>query len=198
MEVMAAEQDRFYALIWPLADVVLRTARVLCARASDAEDLAQETLMKAFRALDQFHPGTDARAWLLTILRRSHIDRLRQQKSRGQTSSLEAMELDVAAPEACPEPLDPAAWHDPAAMLARFGDEQIISAMRQLPESMAWSLLLVDVEELELTDAAELMEVPVGTVKSRLHRARAALRAILEHERKKAEHHEPSKSHHSR
>ncbi len=183
---MADLQDRFYALIWPLAPLVLRTATMLCGRSSNAEDLSQETLMKAFRSLDRFQDGSDARAWLLTILRRSHIDRLRQQRSRGTVASLDAMELEAPAPDETPEPLDPAAWRDPAAMLAQFEDRHLIAAIQRLPEALAWSLLLVDVEGLDLAEAAEVMEVPVGTVKSRVHRARSALRALLEQDRKES------------
>ena len=65
-----AARRRFYEVLWPVMPVVLRTAHILCGgRSADADDLAQETMLKAYRAIEQFRPGTDARAWLLTILR---------------------------------------------------------------------------------------------------------------------------------
>jgi RNA polymerase sigma-70 factor, ECF subfamily len=169
---------RFYAELWPHAAALLRTAQFLTHDAAEAEDLVQETLVKAFRRLAQFSPGTDAKAWLMSILRNTRIDRLRSAGSKGQAVSLDQMITDPAAPEA--EPMaDESAWQEPQRMMQQFSDRQVIAAMQRLPEDIRWTLLLVDVEGLEQADAAQVLDVPVGTVKSRAHRGRAMLREAL-------------------
>lgn len=169
---------RFYEIVWPQMDVVLRYARMLTRSATEAEDLSQETLLKAFRAIGSFSPGTNVRAWLMTILRRTHVDRVRASAARPSVS-LDNLPIDPPA-EAPPAATDPADWHDAEAMLQQFSDQSIIDALKTLPDDMRWTLLLVDVEGLDLADAAQVLEVAVGTVKSRAHRARAMLKKALE------------------
>lgn len=171
--------QRFYDDVWPHAGTVLRTAVALCRDRTEADDLTQETFLKAFRSLHQLKAGDDARPWLLTILRHTRIDRLRSAKARGDTASLDQLEIDPADDGPDEPDNDPASWADPAAMLQQFADEQMIDALRQLPEEIRWTLLLVDVQGIDLKDAAVVMDVPVGTVKSRAHRGRAMLRAAL-------------------
>lgn len=172
--------DTFYQIIWPHAATLLRVAQVLCRSEADAEDLVQETLLKAYRHLDQFKEGTDARRWLLTILRNTRIDRVRTLAGRQAEISIEQAEIDPAAParEWAADTSD--AWADPRAMLESLSDQTLIEALLELPEEIRWSLLLVDVEGLEMADAAGIMEIPVGTVKSRLHRGRRMLRERLQ------------------
>ena len=172
--------ERFYELIWPHASVVLRTARILTGRDADAEDLAQETMLKAFKALDSFRDGTDARAWLLAILRNARIDRLR-------TAAAAAAKRDVSLDALPYEPAeddrggaDDVAWEQPQEILEALGDHDIIAALQRLPEDIRWTLLLCDVEGVEQSDAAQVLDVPTGTIKSRLHRGRAMLRVALE------------------
>lgn len=179
-----AATERFYTLIWPQMDVVLRAAQMLTRSTAEAEDLAQETLLKAFRAIDQFTPGTNLRAWLMTILRRTHVDRVRASAAR-PTVSLDSLPVDPPTP-ATTGPDRPADWHDPEAMLQQFSDQAIIDALKELPDDMRWTLLLVDVEGLDLAEAAEVLGVAVGTVKSRSHRARAMLKARLDARRARA------------
>lgn len=174
----AQPNRRFYEELWPHAATLLRTAQILCGRraaAGEAEDLVQETLLKAFRSLDAFRPGTDARAWLLTILRRTHIDRVRHLASRAEVVSLDSIELDPPGLDAPPLASDPSA----DALLDQIGDETLIEALRSLPPDICWTLLLVDVEGMDHADAAAVLAVPVGTVKSRAHRGRAMLRERL-------------------
>lgn len=168
---------RFREWLWPHRDVVLRTARLLVRDHFVADDLAQETMLKAFRSIDRFEPGTDARAWLLTILRNARIDRLRTEASRGGETSLNELAADLVDRPHTPVQAD---WRDADALLERLGDEEIIRAMRQLPEEIRWTLLLVDVEGLDQSDAAGVLGVPVGTVKSRASRGRSMLRELLE------------------
>jgi RNA polymerase sigma-70 factor, ECF subfamily len=174
---------RFYDSVWPLRSVVLRTALILSGNEAEAEDLAQETLLRAFRGIGGFTPGTDAKAWLFTILRRTRVDRIRSTIHRdGAAVSLEALK---AEPEghvsAAPELLDVYhGWQGTADdLLASFSDAQVIHALQALPEEMRLTLLLVDVEQVMLEDAAQILGVAVGTVKSRTHRGRALLRQAL-------------------
>jgi RNA polymerase sigma-70 factor (ECF subfamily) len=166
--------ERFDELVWPHAAVVARTALFLTHNPAEADDLAQETLIKAFKALDRFQEGTDMRAWLLAILRNTRIDRIRAQGGRSM-AALDADIEDSAQPVVDHSDL----WSNPEAMLEEFSDEHMIRALQGLPEDIRWTLLLVDVEGLDQGAAAAILGVPVGTVKSRLHRGRSMLRNEL-------------------
>jgi RNA polymerase sigma-70 factor (ECF subfamily) len=166
--------ERFYELIWPLRADVLRMARLLCRHDAEADDLAQDTLLKAFSAIESFQPGTDARAWLMRILRNTRIDRIRSSAREAGNVSLDAAEIEPEAP-AESEDFGP----DPEQVLSAFSDQQIIDALHDLPEEMRMTLLLVDVQQIDHSEAAGILEVPVGTIKSRAHRGRAMLRQTL-------------------
>ncbi len=171
--------QRFQSLAWPLRAVVLRTARYLTRRDDEAEDLAQDTMIKALRAMDSFQDGTDMKAWLMTILRRTHIDRLRAAHRHDRELSLDALELEPASPSADQAGHFDGQWGQPEDLMARFEDEAIIQAMQALPEDIRWTLLLVDVEQMPQADVAAVLDVPQGTIKSRTHRGRAMLRDRL-------------------
>ncbi len=173
--------DKFHRLIWPQLAAVLRLARILCRDANEAEDLAQETMLKAFRGIDSFAEGSDARAWLMTILRHVRIDRIRASASRPKEISLDAAEFDPADKSATTDSArrTDEAWENPASVLSAFSDQQVIEALARLPEEIRLTLLLVDVEQMEHVDAAKILEVPVGTIKSRAHRGRGMLREAL-------------------
>ena len=174
-------QQRFQDVVWPQMQGVLRTALLLCGgHTAEAEDLAQETMLKAYRAIDQFQPGTDAKAWLLTILRNARIDRIRSTGSDAATVSIESLVHDpVAGAASSPDIARGALADNPAIVLERFSDHEVIEALRRLPEEIRWTLLLVDVEGLEQKDAAGILDVPEGTIKSRAHRGRKMLRDDL-------------------
>lgn len=167
---------RFYELIWPLRADVLRVARFLSRNPVAAEDLTQETLMKAFRAVDRVQAGPGVKAWLLQILRNTWLDRVRSVAERPAEVNLGEL---ASEPEAPPQVEEGGAWGDPRAVLEAFSDEQVIEALRAIPEEICWTLLLVDVEGLSLQEAAEVLAVPTGTVKSRAHRGRGMLREKL-------------------
>ncbi len=178
------QRQRAREVIGPRLDLLRRTALALTRNEHDADDLVQEALAKAIRAIDSFAEGTDEKAWLLTILRRAHIDRLRAAGRRVSAVSLDADSgVDVADPAAN----DPASsagrhddqWHDPEAMMQQFADADVITALRDLPPDICWTLLLVDVEGLDHEQAAAVLGIPRGTVKSRTHRGRAMLRDRL-------------------
>jgi RNA polymerase sigma-70 factor, ECF subfamily len=170
------DAGRFYELIWPHAGAVLRVARILTGRDADAEDLAQETLMKAFRSLHTLREGTDAKAWLMTILRHNHIDHLRSMPPP-------MLSMDEAATQLCSAPAGgvrpPQAAPDPEGLLESFSDGDVIGALRSLPKDIRWTLLLADVEQLDYSEIATVLDVPVGTVKSRVHRGRSMIKDAL-------------------
>ena len=171
--------QKFHRLAWPHMGVVLRTAKFLCRDTAEAEDLAQETMIKAFRFMDRFQEGSDVKGWLMAILRNTRIDRLRSRGKRLEDVSLEQLEVDFASkPEENAGQDGPLL--EPEQILNNFSDEVMIEGLQALPEEIRWTLLLVDVEGLDHAQAAEVMDVPVGTVKSRAHRGRGMLRTYLQ------------------
>ena len=168
--------ERFYRLVWPQRAAVLRLARILTRNPCDADELAQDAMIKAFRAIDGFKEGTDIRAWLAAILRNARIDRLR---AAGTHHTLSLDELPFEPVQAATPGAGDVAWNEPEEILQSFSDQQMIDALGTLPEEIRWTLLLVDVEGLDQADAAKILNVPVGTIKSRAHRGRVMLREIL-------------------
>jgi RNA polymerase sigma-70 factor, ECF subfamily len=169
---------RFYGLVWPHLATVLRTARFLVGNAAEAEDIAQVTMMKAFKSIDSLQDATDTKAWLMTILRNTRIDHLRSGASSARNVSLGQLPIEPA--DSRPSTVhDADDWQNPTQLLQAFSDQQVIAALLQLPEDIRWTLLLVDVEQMDHKDAARILDVPVGTVKSRTHRGRAMLRQSL-------------------
>jgi RNA polymerase sigma-70 factor (ECF subfamily) len=175
-----AAQRRFYDALWPHMPTVLRTAQVLCGgNIAEAEDLAQEAMLKAFKAIDQFHDGTDARAWLLTILRHARVDRIRARATESGTLSLDSLAQEPAGIPPAEEIDRQSVVENPEVVLAGFSDAEVIRALGRLPEEIRWTLLLVDVEGMDHKEAGEILHVPVGTIKSRAHRGRMMLREEL-------------------
>jgi len=167
--------QRFRAEAWPLLPSLLRVARMLCRDEHAAEDLVQETMMRAYRHIEIFKPGTNMKAWLMTILRRTNIDLHRRDQRRIDAGSLDAYGAEVAALS----PTQNEQWSNPSELLDRFEDEAIESALRSLAEPMRWTLLLVDVEQMSVPEAAAVLDTAEGTIKSRASRARAQLREAL-------------------
>jgi RNA polymerase sigma-70 factor (ECF subfamily) len=156
----------------PHLDALYRVALRLTGDPARAEDLVQDTMLKAYRAWRQYRPGTNAKGWLLTILRNTFINDYRRRKLEPVAMDLEAAEphavfRDVA--EADPE----------GAFFARIVDRKVIEAIDALPTDFREVLVLSDVEGLSYAEIAEALQVPVGTVKSRLFRARRQLQAAL-------------------
>lgn len=177
--ITEAQATRFKRLAWPMMPVTLRAAQCLTRDADQAEDLAQETMVKAMRAIDSYRDGTDVKAWLLTILRRTHIDWLRVQQNRPIQLSLDAENVDLPDVEEQKAGRFDHQWDKPEELMSQFDDESMIAALQTLPDDIRWTLLLVDVERMEQTDAARVLDVAVGTIKSRAHRGRAMLRDRL-------------------
>jgi RNA polymerase sigma-70 factor (ECF subfamily) len=156
------------------ADALYRLARRLCRTGADAEDLVQETYARAFRALDKLPPGSDLRAWLFRILRNVFADLER----RARRSPFDPGDGDAAADGAAP-PDD--AWLRGDVELDRMRGlvaGEIEAALRALGEE-ARTLVLLDLDGLSEAELCQVMSCAPGTVKSRLSRARAALRDRL-------------------
>ncbi len=142
------------------------TALRLCGNAAEAQDLAHDTYVRALNAADRFEPGTSLKTWLLTILHNLFRTRLRD---RGRHAELE---LDDASVDA-PAPLaDEETWH-------AVTSAQLDSAVESLPQKLREVVVLRDLQGLSYKEIAQVLDLPVGTVMSRLHRGREALRAIL-------------------
>jgi RNA polymerase sigma-70 factor, ECF subfamily len=165
----------FYEHIWPHRAMVVRTARFLTRNSAEADDLAQETLVKAFKAIARFDPASNAKGWISSILRNTWIDHLR---AHGRHAAALAVD-DFAGEIEDRTHVSEADTGDAEALLEQFSDERIILALKGLPEEIRWTLLLVDVESLDHAKAAEILGVPVGTVKSRAHRGRKMMREML-------------------
>lgn len=163
---------QFEAEALPHLDAVFRYAHALTGDPTRAEDLTQETMLKALRAWHQFERGSNARAWLLTILRNTFINDYRRRQRQGETVDVAAIEPHHVFEEI--QDVDPE-----GRFFASIVDDEVLRAIRALPEEFREVLLLSDVEGFPYADIAKLLDVPVGTVKSRLFRARQALQRRL-------------------
>lgn len=141
-----------------------RTALRLARHAADAEDLVQETYLRAYRSFDTFTPGTDIRGWLFTILYRVRTDGYRRAARRPRT--VEAAEPDLFG-----------SW--PAFDGASNARQDVARGLQQVPPVFREAVVLRDVHELSYDEVARALGVPVGTVMSRIHRGRALLRRAL-------------------
>jgi RNA polymerase sigma-70 factor (ECF subfamily) len=164
--------ESFEEIALPHFNSVYRAAVVLCKNRDTAEDLTQATFLRAFERFDKFRKGTNCKAWLLSIMRNMWIDRIRHESSVGQFLPLNE---DMVADEK----QDEIKYTDSTDLLANFSDEEIIKALKNLPDEQRFALFLTDVEQLSQKEAAEIMNIAIGTVKSRTSRARAELKKKL-------------------
>lgn len=162
----------FEAEALPHLDAVYRFARTLTGDGARAEDLAQDVMLKAYRAWHQYRPGTNVRAWLLTIVRNTFINQYRRQQHEGKTVDIGAVEPYAIFGDV--QEVDPE-----GRFFSRIVDDEVLRAVNQLPDDFREVVVLSDVEDLSYAEIADLLGVPVGTVKSRLFRARRALQRQL-------------------
>jgi RNA polymerase sigma-70 factor (ECF subfamily) len=167
---------RFEDDVVPFAGQLYPAALGMTGNASDAEDLVQETLAKAYAALHQFRPGTNMRAWLNKILANTFINTCRKKK-REPAQALGAEFRDDWPADA--GPLSPSARSAEGDALEHLADSDILSALRGLPPEFRAAIYLADIEGYPCKDVAEIMGTPIGTVMSRLHRGRGKLRQKL-------------------
>ena len=158
-------REEFNDLAMPHVAALLRTATRLCGSREAGEDLVQETCLQAWRSFGRFEPGTNCRAWLYKILIYSHSRLRRDQSRRPVVTSLEtASEAALLFDPQTPDTLTA---------------NSVKAAFDSLPDQFRVAVLLVDVEQLTYREAAEALDVPIGTVMSRLNRGRRLMRLAL-------------------
>jgi RNA polymerase sigma-70 factor (ECF subfamily) len=166
------KREAFEKEALPYLDTVYRVALRLAGDSTQADDLTQETMFKAYRAWHQYKQGTNVRAWLLTILRHTFINEYRRDKHRGATVDITEFEQFTVFHDV--QEVDPE-----GRFFDKIVDEEVLRAVDQLPEEFRECLVLSDIADLSYAEIADVMKVPVGTVKSRLFRARQALQRVL-------------------
>ncbi|HZS31278.1 MAG TPA: sigma-70 family RNA polymerase sigma factor [Gaiellaceae bacterium] len=171
----ARDRVRFEEDALALADQVYRVARHLANSREDAEELVQETYARAFRSWRSFTPGTNLRAWLLRILTNLNIDRGRRQQRAPQMQPLEAN--DYYLYDRLAEDGDGPS--DEERVVERLSQDDIVTALAEVPHDFRDVVVLVDIGDFSYADAAQILDIPVGTVMSRLHRGRRILKGAL-------------------
>ena len=170
----ARERVRFEEEVLELADQVYRVARRLVGTREEAEDLVQETYARAFRSWRSYTPGTNLRAWLFRILTNLNIDRGRRAQRAPATEPLEEgdyflynrLEQEGEAP-------------DEERVVERLSQDGVVHALSAVPHDFRDVIVLVDIGDFSYQEAAQILDVPIGTVMSRLHRGRRILKQEL-------------------
>ena len=174
----ARARVRFEEEALDLSDQVYRVARRLVGSREEAEDLVQQTYERAFRSWKQFTPGTNLRAWLLRILTNLNIDRGRRQQRTPQTTPIDTdagdyflyNKLEAQLPDENP---------DEERVIEKLSQDSIVDALAEVPHDFRDVIVLVDIGEFSYADAAQILDIPMGTVMSRLHRGRRILKKNL-------------------
>lgn len=169
-------RSRFEEDALPLLSGMYSTAFGFTRNTADAEDLIQETFLRAFRSFDQFDRGSNLKAWLYTIMRNAYINSYRKKQREPETvqgSDVEDWYLYMKLAEGG---LTPSAE---TTVLEDLPDEEVRRALMSLPEGSRQVVLLADVEGFSYAEIAEILGIPAGTVMSRLHRSRKALEKRL-------------------
>jgi RNA polymerase sigma-70 factor (ECF subfamily) len=160
-------------------DSLYRTAYRMSGNPADAEDLVQETYLRAFRSLHQFRAGTNLRAWLFKILTNAFINEYRKRSRQPRSTSLDDVEDYYLYTHLLDSGIQPSASPPEEEVLASITDDDVVRALEALSEEFREVVLLADVEGFSYREIAEIMDIPVGTVMSRLHRARRRLHQSL-------------------
>jgi RNA polymerase sigma-70 factor, ECF subfamily len=172
----ARDRVRFEEEALKLSDQVYQVARRLAGSKEEAEDLVQETYARAFRAWRSFEPGTNLRAWLFRILTNLNIDRGRKLQRSPDTQPLE--ENDYFLYNRLEESTADQNV-DERRVVDRLSQNDAVTALADLPHDFRDVVLLVDLADFTYSDAAQILDIPIGTVMSRLHRGRKALQRAL-------------------
>ena len=177
--VSARDRVRFEEDALEFADQVYRVARRLVGSREEAEDLVQETYARAFRSWRSYTPGTNLRAWLLRILTNLNIDRGRRVQRSPNTQPLEEGDYYLANKVAEAQG-EQALEQD--RVVEQLSQDSIVNALSELSHDFRDVVVLVDIGEFSYADAAQILDVPIGTVMSRLHRGRRQLKSKLAEE----------------
>jgi RNA polymerase sigma-70 factor (ECF subfamily) len=172
----ARDRVRFEEEALALSDQVYRVARRLVPSREEAEDLVQETYARAFRSWRSFTSGTNLRAWLLRILTNLNIDRGRRRQRAPEERPLE--EGDYFLYNRL-EQVDGGRPSDEERVVERLSQDDVVTALSAVPRNFRDVLVLVDIGDFTYQDAAQILDIPVGTVMSRLHRGRRILKREL-------------------
>jgi RNA polymerase sigma-70 factor, ECF subfamily len=175
----ARDRVRFEEEALGLADQVYRVARRLVGSREEAEDLVQETYARAFRSWQSFTPGTNMRAWLLRILTNLNLDRGRRIQRTPDLQPLEESDYYLAnklASAGGEEVLEQ------EQVVERLSQDTVVDALSGIPPQFREVVVLVDIGDFSYADAAQILDVPIGTVMSRLHRGRRALKQKMAEE----------------
>jgi RNA polymerase sigma-70 factor, ECF subfamily len=173
---VARNRVRFEEEALELSDQVYRVARRLVGSREEAEDLVQDTYARAFRAWQQYQPGTNLRAWLFRILTNLNIDRGRRVQREPDSQPLEEgdyflyNQLESSIGDENP---------DEERVIERLSQSVVVEALAEVPHNFRDVVVLVDIGEFSYADAAQILDIPVGTVMSRLHRGRRVLKKNL-------------------
>jgi RNA polymerase sigma-70 factor, ECF subfamily len=175
----ARDRVRFEEEALALADQVFRVARHLAGSREEAEELVQETYARAFRSWRSYSPGTNLRAWLLRILTNLNIDRGRRTQRAPQMQALEANDYYLYDKLAADGVAAGGTPPDEERVVERLSQDDIVSALSAVPHDFRDAIVLVDIGDFSYQDAAQILDVPIGTIMSRLHRGRRILKREL-------------------
>jgi len=161
----------------PHLSALYETGFFLSRNETAAEDLVQETFLRAFRFWDKYEKGTNCRAWLLRILRNTYINQYRRRAQQPTPVDLEEVDRNY---ERLVETATINVQRDPAQELfANLVDDEVVEALEKLPEEFRQVVILSDLQELSYKEISDVLECPIGTVRSRLSRGRKMLQALL-------------------
>lgn len=169
------KQEDFEEEIVPHLDAMYNFALRLTSDPSDAEDLVQDTIVKAFRFFSSYEKGTNAKAWLFRILKNSYINNYRKQSK--QPNQVDYDEVSEFYETIRADRTDTSDLEDK--MFRELVDDDISQALEELPEDFRTVVLLCDVEGFTYEEIANMLDVPIGTIRSRLHRGRNLLKDQL-------------------
>jgi RNA polymerase sigma-70 factor (ECF subfamily) len=161
------------------APQLFATALRMTRNRSDAEDLVQETFLKGWRAFDSYQQGTNLRAWLFRIMTNTFINKYNSQQRRPQETELDEVEELFLFRRMGAFDQSKMSQSAEDQMLELFTEDEVKNAIESLPETFRIPVLLSDVEGFSYKEIAEMLEVPIGTVMSRLHRGRKAMQKML-------------------
>jgi RNA polymerase sigma-70 factor, ECF subfamily len=175
IDLFQKRRKNFEKLTWPLSHHLYQLAYWRLASHQDAEDVVQETYLRAYRSFHTFQTGTNLKAWMTRILLNVISDLFKKRLRQPDTLALDDdhSELDSVQSEA-------ASLQNPEVQLTRNEiDPELLEALQKLPTSLLYPLLLRELEDMTYADIATTLEIPVGTVMSRLFRARRVVRSRL-------------------